>query len=77
MEKLDKAVELTSQLKIDRPYSLPRILLGTSAFTANGWQASFYPKGMKPANFLAYYASKFDTITTKHLGFARRFRWTS
>jgi hypothetical protein len=36
MEKLEKAAELTSQLKIDRPYSLPGILLGTSAFTANG-----------------------------------------
>jgi len=43
MEKLEKAVELTSQLKIERPYSLPGILLGTSAFTADGWQESFYP----------------------------------
>jgi hypothetical protein len=41
MEKLEKAAELTSQSKIERPYSLPGILLGTSAFTANGWEGSF------------------------------------
>ena len=29
MEKSEKAAELTSQLKIERPYSLPGILLGT------------------------------------------------
>jgi uncharacterized protein YecE (DUF72 family) len=38
------------------------ILLGTSAFTAMGWEGSFYPKGMKPAEFLTYYATKFDTV---------------
>src|SRR5256886_213593 len=47
MEKLEKAPELAGELKIERPYSLPGILLGTSAFTANGWQCSFYPAGMK------------------------------
>jgi uncharacterized protein YecE (DUF72 family) len=38
------------------------IHLGTSAFTAAGWEGSFYPKGMKPADYLGYYASKFDTV---------------
>jgi hypothetical protein len=33
MEKLEKAAELAGELKIERPYSLPGILLGTSAFT--------------------------------------------
>ncbi len=61
-EKLDKAAELTSQLKIERPYSLPGILLGTSAFTANGWQGSFYPAGMKPADYLKFYSTKFQTV---------------
>jgi len=37
------------------------IHLGTSAFTAAGWEGSFYPKGMKPADYLTYYATKFDT----------------
>ena len=38
------------------------IHLGTSAFTAAGWEGSFYPKGMKAADFLTYYATKFDTV---------------
>src|SRR5438132_8169746 len=62
MEKLDQAAELTSELKIDRPYSLPGILLGTSAFTANGWQGSFYPPGMKSRDLLFYYATQFATV---------------
>jgi hypothetical protein len=62
MEKLDKAAELAGELKIERPYSLPGILLGTSAFTANGWQGSFYPAGMKPADYLKFYSTKFQTV---------------
>jgi len=38
------------------------IHLGTSAFTAAGWEGSFYPRGMKPADYLTYYATKFDTV---------------
>lgn len=41
---------------------MPDIRIGTSAFTADGWAGSFYPKGMKPADFLSYYATKFDTV---------------
>jgi hypothetical protein len=62
IEKLDQAPKLVSQLKIDRPYSLPGILLGTSAFTADGWQTSFYPPGMKSRDFLSYYATQFPTV---------------
>jgi uncharacterized protein YecE (DUF72 family) len=36
--------------------------IGTSAFTASGWERSFYPEGMKPADYLSYYATKFDTV---------------
>ena len=36
--------------------------IGTSAFTASGWEQSFYPEGMKPADYLSYYATKFDTV---------------
>jgi uncharacterized protein YecE (DUF72 family) len=61
MEKLERAAEL-GELKIERPYSLPGILLGTSAFTANGWQGSFYPPGMKSNQFLSYYATQFATV---------------
>ena len=36
--------------------------IGTSAFTAAGWPGSFYPAELKPRDFLAYYATKFDTV---------------
>jgi uncharacterized protein YecE (DUF72 family) len=42
--------------------NLNGIHLGTSAFTAAGWEGSFYPTGMKPADYLSYYATKFDTV---------------
>jgi uncharacterized protein YecE (DUF72 family) len=38
------------------------IYLGTSAFTAKGWEEAFYPKGMKPADYLSFYATKYDTV---------------
>jgi uncharacterized protein YecE (DUF72 family) len=62
MEKLGEAAGLAGELSIERPYSLPGILLGTSAFTADGWQGRFYPPGMKSPDFLAYYATQFATV---------------
>jgi uncharacterized protein YecE (DUF72 family) len=41
---------------------MPELRIGTSAFTAAGWDGAFYPKGMKPADYLSYYATKFDTV---------------
>jgi uncharacterized protein YecE (DUF72 family) len=38
------------------------LLLGTSAFTANGWAGSFYPVGVKSTDYLTYYATKFRTV---------------
>jgi len=38
------------------------IRLGTSSFTADGWNGSFYPKGMKSAEYLGYYSRRFDTV---------------
>jgi len=65
MEKSGKAAELAGELKIDRPYSLPGILLGTSAFTAAGWEGSFSPRGMQPRDFLSLYnAASNDTAET-------------
>jgi uncharacterized protein YecE (DUF72 family) len=40
----------------------PPILLGTSSFTATGWEGSFYPKGMRSADYLAFYAEHFQTV---------------
>jgi uncharacterized protein YecE (DUF72 family) len=36
--------------------------LGTSSFTAAGWEGAFYPTGMRPRDFLTYYATRFDTV---------------
>jgi uncharacterized protein YecE (DUF72 family) len=41
---------------------MPELRIGTSAFTADGWEGSFYPQGMKPADYLSFYATKFDTV---------------
>jgi uncharacterized protein YecE (DUF72 family) len=38
------------------------LCIGTSAFTAAGWESAFYPAGMKPADYLSYYATKFNTV---------------
>jgi uncharacterized protein YecE (DUF72 family) len=40
----------------------PKIYLGTSAFTAEGWQGTFYPAGIKSKDYLAFYAQKFDSV---------------
>jgi uncharacterized protein YecE (DUF72 family) len=44
------------------PESELSIRVGTSAFTAAGWETAFYPDGMQPRDFLTYYATKFDTV---------------
>jgi len=38
------------------------LLLGTSSFTANGWRGTLYPRGLKAADYLAYYAEHFSTV---------------
>jgi len=38
MEKLEDAAKPASELKVERPFSLPGIFLGTSAFKAAGWK---------------------------------------
>jgi hypothetical protein len=51
MEKMVHAGRIVNSLKVERPYSEPGLFLGTSAFTAAGWEGSFYPPGMKPRDF--------------------------
>ncbi|HEU0050183.1 MAG TPA: DUF72 domain-containing protein [Nitrososphaera sp.] len=62
MEKLEEAGKSAITPAVDRPFSLPGILLGTSAFTAAGWEGSFYPRGMQSRDFLSYYATQFATV---------------
>ncbi len=60
MDKPENAGQLAGE--VERPYSEPGLYLGTSAFTAAGWQGSFYPPGMRPQEFLTHYATKFRTV---------------
>jgi uncharacterized protein YecE (DUF72 family) len=41
---------------------MKEIRIGTSAFTADGWLGSFYPKGTQKRDYLSYYATQFDTL---------------
>src|SRR5437016_267400 len=61
MDKLENAGQLANSFQVERPYYEPGLLLGT-AFTAAGWEGSFYPVGMKPRDFLACYATQFATV---------------
>lgn len=36
--------------------------VGTSAFTAAGWEGSFYPADLPASEYLTYYAQHFDTV---------------
>jgi uncharacterized protein YecE (DUF72 family) len=56
------AINLVNALNVERPYSEPGLLLGTSAFTAAGWEGSFYPASVKSRDFLSYYATQFKTV---------------
>jgi len=60
--KLEVEGKLANTVTGDRPFSLPGILLGTSAFTAGGWEGTFYPRGMQSRDFLSYYATQFATV---------------
>jgi uncharacterized protein YecE (DUF72 family) len=62
LDKMELASTLAGQLPAEREYGGPGLLLGTSAFTANGWVGSFYPNGLSPQDYLAYYAARFQTV---------------
>lgn len=38
------------------------ISVGTSGFSYKPWRGSFYPEGLKEADMLAFYATRFDTV---------------
>lgn len=62
LDLLSTAQDVAKEQAIERPDSVPGLRLGTSAFTAAGWPGSFYPSELKPREYLAYYATKFDTV---------------
>jgi uncharacterized protein YecE (DUF72 family) len=59
---LEPASSLNGTPPLERPYSESGLLLGTSAFSANGWVGTFYPAGTNPRQFLAHYSTRFQTV---------------
>jgi uncharacterized protein YecE (DUF72 family) len=41
---------------------LAAVHLGTSSFTAAGWEGTFYPRGIKSTDRLVFYAEQFDAV---------------
>src|SRR5262249_32020071 len=52
----------SASAQVEQTTEIPGVLLGTSSFTAKGWQGTFYPAGMKTPEFLTYYASQFRAV---------------
>ncbi len=40
----------------------PQVLIGTSGYQYDHWQGSFYPDGLKKADWLAFYCDHFPTV---------------
>lgn len=59
--ELEKLPELSNH-PVERPFSLPKVFLGTSSFTAAGWEGTFYPPGMRSKDFLRHYGTQFQTV---------------
>jgi uncharacterized protein YecE (DUF72 family) len=45
------------------------IRIGTSGWSYPSWRPGFYPEGMPPAEFLAFYAQRFDTVELNSTGY--------
>jgi uncharacterized protein YecE (DUF72 family) len=45
------------------------VKIGTSGWSYPSWRPGFYPEGMQPAEFLAFYAARFDTVELNSTGY--------
>jgi uncharacterized protein YecE (DUF72 family) len=45
------------------------IKIGTSGWSYPSWRPGFYPEGLQPTEFLAYYAERFDTVELNSTGY--------
>jgi uncharacterized protein YecE (DUF72 family) len=45
------------------------IKIGTSGWSYPSWRPGFYPDGMQPAEFLGFYAQRFDTVELNSTGY--------
>ena len=49
--------------------TLARVSVGTSGWSYPTWRPGFYPAGLDPARFLAYYAERFPTVELNTTGY--------
>jgi len=45
------------------------VRIGTSGWSYSSWRPGFYPDGMQPAEFLGFYAERFDTVELNSTGY--------
>lgn len=45
------------------------IKIGTSGWSYPSWRPGFYPDGLQPTEFLAFYATRFDTVELNSTGY--------
>lgn len=62
LEDIPEAAVTKPAPAVERTGSADGTLVGTSSFTARGWPGSFYPAGLKPGEYLSFYATQFDTV---------------
>jgi uncharacterized protein YecE (DUF72 family) len=49
--------------------TLPRVSVGTSGWSYPSWRPGFYPAGLDPSQFLAFYAERFRTVELNTTGY--------
>lgn len=50
-------------------HTLARVSVGTSGWSYPSWRPGFYPAGLDPSGFLAYYAKRFRTVELNTTGY--------
>ena len=50
-------------------HTLARVSVGTSGWSYPTWRPGFYPAGLDPSGFLAYYAERFRTVELNTTGY--------
>jgi uncharacterized protein YecE (DUF72 family) len=45
------------------------VRIGTSGWSYPSWRPGFYPEGLQPAEFLSFYAARFDTVELNSTGY--------
>jgi len=49
--------------------TLARVSVGTSGWSYPSWRPGFYPAGLDPSHFLAFYAERFPTVELNTTGY--------